>query len=196
MNKSNKGVNGSQYREAYSRLGSYASVAREFGVDESTVRKAVARDPAVARGMDHLGMQVQPGIAWIKTRPTEDEPGYSFMVKVGEEDVLDRIRAAFDGLEAAEPVRPPSYAARNLLTVYPVADAHIGMMSWGRETGEDYDTATACARVREWVGRCVASSPAAHTAIILGVGDLLHSDDQTNQTPRSKHALDVDTRHF
>jgi hypothetical protein len=36
--------------------------------------------------------------------------------------------------------------------------------------------------------QCVASSPASETAIILGVGDLTHSDDQTNaDAQRSKH---------
>jgi hypothetical protein len=70
------------------------------------------------------------------------------------------------------------------------------MMAWGVETGEDYDTSIATARIRDWVGRVVDASPASGTAIILDVGDLTHADDQTNQTPKSKHGLDVDTRHF
>jgi hypothetical protein len=82
------------------------------------------------------------------------------------------------------------------LTLYPLADAHVGMMAWSKETGEDYDTAIACNRIADWVGRAVASSPPSETGIILDVGDLTHADDQTNQTPRSKHQLDVDTRHF
>jgi hypothetical protein len=77
-----------------------------------------------------------------------------------------------------------------------LADAHIGMMAWGKETGEDYDTGLAAARITDWVGRCVAASPASGTAVILDVGDLMHADDQTNQTPRSRHVLDVDTRHY
>jgi hypothetical protein len=70
------------------------------------------------------------------------------------------------------------------------------MMAWGDETGEDYDTKIATERLTSWLGQAVASSPASHTAIILDVGDLLHSDDQSNMTPRSKHILDADTRHF
>jgi hypothetical protein len=69
-------------------------------------------------------------------------------------------------------------------------------MAWGRETGEDYDTAKGCARVREWVARAVAASPPSGTAVILDVGDYTHADDDTNQTPQSRHALSVDTRHF
>jgi hypothetical protein len=112
------------------------------------------------------------------------------------ESIIDRLRDAFEGITAAPIIPAPSFSNADLLTVYPVPDAHIGLQSWGKETGEDYDTDKAAARVRDWVVSCVASSPPSETAIILGVGDLTHADDQTNQTPRSKHQLDVDTRHF
>lgn len=193
----NKGYTREDYLAAYERLGSHRAVARELGVHRTTVKTMLGTDPAVQQGMDRLGMQVQPGIAWIKTKPTEDEPGYSFMVKLqADDDLLDRIREAFEELTPAAPVPAPEHCDADLLTVYPVADVHSGMMAWGKETGEAYDTAMACARIRNWVGRCVASSPAAQTGVILGVGDLTHANDQTNQTPRSKHGLDVDTRHF
>jgi hypothetical protein len=112
------------------------------------------------------------------------------------ENIIDRLRDAFEGITAAPVVPAPKHNNADLLTVYPVPDAHVGLQAWGKETGEDYDTEKAAARIREWVASCVASSPASETAIILGVGDLTHSDDQTNATPRSKHVLDVDTRHF
>jgi hypothetical protein len=195
----NKGYGREVYLEAYKRLGSYKAVARELGVHESGVRRSLKDiDPAVRAGMDALGMQVQPGVAWIKTKPTEWQPGYSYMVKIGDEeiDVLDRIREAFADLKPAEPTPAPAYADEDLLTVYPLADVHIGMQAWGRETGEDYDTNIAAARVRSWIGMCINSAPDAHTAVIVDVGDLTHADDQTNATPRSKHVLDVATRFY
>lgn len=70
------------------------------------------------------------------------------------------------------------------------------MRAWREETREDYDTDIASARIIDWMGRLVASAPPSRRAIILDHGDLTHGDDQTNQTPRSKHNLDVDTRHF
>ena len=42
----------------------------------------------------------------------------------------------------------------------------------------------------------MASAPASGTGVILVAVDLLHADDQTSQTPKSWHILDVDTRHF
>lgn len=195
---SHKGYTLDDYRAAVERHGGVDPAARALGVNRRTVQRALARDPAVQRGMDSLGMQIQPGIAWIKTKPTEDQPGYSFMVKVGGEDVdlLDRIRDVFNDLEPVAHTPAPEYLEADLLTVYPLADVHLGMMAWGKETGEDYDTNIAAARVREWVGRCVSASPASETAVIVDVGDLMHADDQTNQTPRSKHVLDIDTRFY
>lgn len=109
---------------------------------------------------------------------------------------LEEIRAIFEGITSAAEVAAPQHCDSDLLTLYPIADAHIGMMAWGEETGEDYDTKIATDRLQSWMGQAVASSPASDTAIILSVGDLTHADDQSNQTFRSKHILDVDTRHF
>jgi hypothetical protein len=70
------------------------------------------------------------------------------------------------------------------------------MRAWHRETGESYDVDIAVDRLRKWIGRLVAASPASREAIILDLGDLTHMDDGTNQTPASKHVLDVDGRYF
>jgi hypothetical protein len=99
-------------------------------------------------------------------------------------------------MDAADPLPPPQHVDDDLCTLYPISDVHIGMQAWGKETGKDYSTDAAASRLRSWVGQCVAASPAAKTAIVLDVGDLTHADDVTNQTPTSKHVLDVDTRHF
>jgi hypothetical protein len=154
-------------------------------------------DPAIADSMKAVGTNLVPKLAWAKTK-SEDGTSYSVLLKPQEmpEETLDRIREAFEGMAAAPVVPAPAYVESDLLTIYPIADAHVGMMAWGKETGEDYDTNLAADRIKEWVGRCVASSPASETAVILDVGDLTHADDQTNQTPASKHPLDVDTRHY
>jgi hypothetical protein len=112
------------------------------------------------------------------------------------ESIVDRLRDAFEGITPAVIIPAPEYSNADLLSVYPIPDAHVGLQSWGKETGEDYDTEKATDRIKSWVAQCVASAPPSETAIILGVGDLTHADDQTNQTPRSKHQLDVNTRHF
>jgi len=76
-----------------------------------------------------------------------------------DEDALERIRAAFEGMAPAPVIPAPTHKATDLVTVYPIADAHIGMMSWGRETGEDENTKRALDRLHSWTGARLACSP-------------------------------------
>jgi hypothetical protein len=174
--------------------------------DYTSVRDLINRakkwddtDPATQAAMTVMGTTMVPVEYWYKTKPTDDEPGYSIKMRpeqASPESAADTLRAALEGMLPAAVVPPPTYTDNDLLTVYPIADAHFGMMAWGRETGEAWDTASASARLRDWIGRCIASSPPSVNAVILDVGDTTHANDQTNQTPQSHHGLDVDTRFY
>jgi hypothetical protein len=199
----NKGYTVEDYRAVFERTGSYNATARELGLNESTVRRSMnqmkTRDPAMQGAMDAVGTGLVPSLAWIKTKATADAPGYSVMLKPADEPpevTADRIKAAMADLDAIKPVPAPAYVEADLCTLYPISDVHVGMRAWAKEVGEDYDTDLATERLKSWVGKCVAASPASHTAIVLDVGDLTHADDQTALTPKNKHSLDVDTRHF
>ena len=182
--------------------GSLTTAAEELGIRSNTLRmwwRDNSVDPAVQQGMTALGMDTAPAGGWIKSH-TPDENGltYSFMLPKADpvDDTAERIRAALEAVPAIPVIPAPEYADDDLLTVYPLADVHLGAMSWGKETGADYDLSIGADRVVSWVGRCVAASPPSGTAILLDVGDLSHANDQTNQTQKSKHQLDTDTRHF
>jgi hypothetical protein len=194
--------------EVYRRFNSAKDAAEHLGMSARTFRGHMAM--AKYRGM-LLSDGAKRVVDTAKLSPAEAKGGWlhsydSDGKKIGAtrwqaqdispEDWLDRLESAFAGIAPAPIIPSPDRTLADLVTIYPIADAHIGMMAWGKETGEDYDTAKACSRLTRWIGRAVASSPASETAIVIGVGDLTHADDQTNQTPRSKHALDVDTRHF
>jgi hypothetical protein len=198
-----KGYTNADYVAAYERLGNFKAVARELGVNESTVRRSIhngtRRDPAMQGAMDAVGTGLVPSMAWIKTKATADTPGYSVMLRQAPEDpevTAERVKKALAGIDALPEVSAPAYADADLCTLYPIADVHVGMRAWAKEVGEAYDTDMATERLVSWVGQCVAASPAAHTAIVIDVGDLTHADDDKNQTPRSGHILDVSGRHF
>jgi len=203
MNTGNKGFTAEDYEAAFQRLGSNLAVAREFDVNESTVRRARARlaqvDPGIIAAMQAAGTGLTPSVAWVKTAATKDAPGYSVMLRPGVETpeaVAERVRAALEGMPALPEVPPPQYADADLCTLYPISDVHIGLQAWARETGEAYSTDIATERLATWVRQAIDASPPSHTAIVLDNGDLTHADDNTNMTPASKHILDVDTRHF
>lgn len=123
---------------------------------------------------------------WIKTKAGEPSPA----------TIADEIRAALEGFTGAAPSTPaPEVTEADLATIYPLADWHIGLLTWERETGQNYDLKIADATIRPAMARLVAGAPPSSQAVILGLGDLLHSDGYEPLTARSKNVLDVDGRY-
>jgi hypothetical protein len=88
----------------------------------------------------------------------------------------------------------PAHVEDDLLTVYPFGDPHFGLYAWGKECGADFDLKIAKRVTLGAVDRLIETAPATKTAVMLLLGDVLHMNDQTNQTPAHKHQLDADTR--
>lgn len=91
-------------------------------------------------------------------------------------------------------IAKPKTSTKDLLSVYPMGDPHVGMYAWAEETGEDFDLKIAERNLTTAVEKLVADAPASEQALIVNVGDFFHSDDQSNRTRRSGHHLDVDSR--
>lgn len=120
---------------------------------------------------------------WVKTRE-------------GVATVLsDAIKAAFEAYAPAPLVPAPEYTNSDLLTVYPIADLHLGMFSWAKETGNDYDLKIATKLLRSSMNNLVGRSANSKDAVVLDLGDYFHSDNSRNQTARSANPLDVDSRY-
>lgn len=123
---------------------------------------------------------------WVKTR--EETPT---------EDLITAIRATFDEYSGrAEVIEPPSHTEADLMSVYPIADQHLGLMAWLPESGENYDLKIGAKRLRDCMARLIGQAPRSGQALILNLGDWTHADDMRNMTPRSGHVLDVDGRYF
>lgn len=82
----------------------------------------------------------------------------------------------------------------DILVKYPIADAHIGLLTWGKEVGVDWDIKIATEKFRRVFQMVVDSSPNSSECLILDLGDMMHTDDSSNQTKTSGHKLDVDGR--
>lgn len=194
--------------EAVHRIGSKREAARVLGIPRSTLQdrynKAVSLGYHVSEGIQQSVNSSKLGFneakaGWIVDVDKETGSRRSTYWKapeIAQESLIDAIKTAFEGITPAQPIPAPLYADSDLLTIYPIPDAHVAQLSDEDETGEEYNTLIAVNRIKSWVGQLVKASPASGTAIILGVGDLTHGNDQTNQTPQSKHQLDVATRHF
>jgi hypothetical protein len=123
---------------------------------------------------------------WVKTQKSMEDP----------QAILDlfQIAVAQREIVVAPKVKQAKYHDKDLLTVYPMGDPHLGMLSWKEETGEDFDIKLAEENLITAVDRLVDLAPASEKALIINVGDFFHSDNMDNRTSRSDNALDVDTR--
>ena len=188
-----KGYTAEDYEAAYQRLGSNNAVARELGVNESTVRKSrsrlAKRDPAMQNAMNAVGTGLVPSLAWIKTKATADAPGYSIMLRPPEEtpeDIAERIADRINGITAAPAVQRPAACSSDLLNLLPIFDVHLG-----QRVGS-FGTAQAVERLREGFRDVIDRAPRAATTVILNGGDFTEANDNSAQTPQSKHPLAVD----
>ncbi len=182
--------------------GNKAATAKALGIARSSLHNRLER--AAARGLGGAApIQIPPGqvvkgvstlvdrngqiaAQWIKTK----EDGFSLP------DILSAVQEAIGDQRSTVPVASPkAQADRDLLNVFPWPDLHLGMFAWGDETGQDYDLRIAEDLVRNTFSELLERAAPAHHAIILGLGDITHADDETASTRRSGNRLDVDNRH-
>jgi hypothetical protein len=193
-----------EIQRLYAELGSKGAVARELGLHKRTVQDALKRaeeydrlDPAVSGAMSAVSTGIVPNGMWIKTKPTDDAPGYSVYLRpeqASPERLADAIREALEDLDPPPAVSVADGPER--CVVFPLADLHIGLLTDLEETGEDWNSKKALTVFDKVFSELVDVSPHAERCIIAQLGDLTHTNDQTNQTQKSKHQLDADTRYF
>lgn len=94
----------------------------------------------------------------------------------------------------ATSARPPRNVDAKTLTIYPLGDPHIGLLSWGRETGGDFDTRIAERELLAVVDRLVDRTPPSKRAMLVNLGDFFHAESDKQLTPSGGNKLDVDTR--
>ena len=182
---------------AVEQFGSKRAAAKALGISDRTLRRRLNKKPepfleAVANGVgfpadDVSGYWVKSGEgSFYVKRDFEDEKT---------KDFIDGIKEALidckDALTLPELVED---CDSELLTTYPLPDLHIGMRAWAEETGIDWDLDIAKKVILEKFAALVSQSRPSKRALIVNLGDYFHANDGTNETPRSKHKLDVDGR--
>ena len=126
-------------------------------------------------------------LVWIKTRADKQQQL---------EIMRDAINALCADIRPIAPVAAPIYVGSDeLITTYPIGDAHIGMRAWHEECGEDWDMAIAERVFNGVFGRLIAAAPPSREAVIINLGDWLHADNMDGVTERSGHRLDMDGRY-
>lgn len=184
-------------------------LARTYGIQPRTVRDWVKNilDEYVANrdsvgvtlnGKSHglmvvkgtttlVGEDGKPKLQWVK----ED-------VKKGEE-----VNGFIEGLErfldkrdiSINPIKYENVLVDSgLMVKYPIADAHLGLLTYEGQVGEDWDLSKAVEAFTAGVRLLVSSAPSSEVCLVLDLGDMLHVADSTGKTRGHGHQLDVSGR--
>lgn len=108
-------------------------------------------------------------------------------------EIFRNAFAEFDG--RAAPIEPPLFVEEDFANLIPCNDWHLNMLAWKRQTGRSWDLKIAEPAIGNAVETVIARSRKASVAYVLGGGDLMHNDDNTNRTAKSGNVLDCDGRH-
>lgn len=163
-----------------------AEAARQGFAPEHDMIHLVPDGYEVLGTSTYYGQDGKPRGQWVKSR----------IDAARQREMFEEAVAGFcDRIEPVEPTRAPNLVADDLMTVYPVGDHHLGMLSWREETGADYDLKIGERLLTEATRHLVACSPASGTAIVAIIGDFLHTDGFAAVTPQHGNLLDADSRY-
>ncbi len=196
-----------EYIDAFIKHGSYRKAGKALGVNHKTVHSSIisAQRVAQARGYapEHDFTRPVPEMFIAKGVSTyynkDGKPtGQWVKASMDEQKRMQAIEAAIAALcedvVRAKPVAVPVIADSALATVYTLTDSHVGMLSWHRESGEDWDLTIAERVLTGCFQAMIDASPASAIGIVNQLGDFLHSDGLLPVTPTSGHVLDQDGR--
>jgi len=194
------------YLRAVAKHGSMRAAARALGKSDSTIvrsmqalKKYAAKrgfapdydmthqvpDGYRVRGTSTLYRDGEPVLQWVKSEVDAER----------QRQIINEAMAALaEELPKEKPVPAPKQLPNHLCNVYVLTDYHLGMKSWGEETGDDWDLDIAENMLYEWIAAALDRSPQAEVGIFAQLGDFLHWDGMDPVTPTSKHLLDADTR--
>jgi len=122
-------------------------------------------------------------LRWVKADKAQDAERFKEWATTLAED-----------LPKAKPIAPQGDYSSDTLTVIPFGDPHLGMYSWERETGADFDLQIATTDLCNAVDHLVKRTPQSKECLIANLGDYFHSDSNAGVTLRSNHKLDTDSR--
>lgn len=184
--------------------GNISKAARILGVSRRMVQHRIPKLARKGYSPSHDMTKTVPDGYLVKgTSTLYDEAGKPRMqwVKsaIDHERQLELLReslqAMAEGLPKLRPRKAVGQYLPHLLTGYPIGDAHLGMLAWGEECGEDWDLSIAERITCGAMDSLVQAAPPTERAYICNLGDWHHYDSLAAVTPRSGHNLDADGRY-
>jgi len=193
---------------AYELHGSFGRTARAVGCDAKTVWHHVKKikDRAASKGYSpsHDMTKTVPDPFVVKGTSTLYDADGKLKIQwvktsVEHEKLLQIMREAVDELRKdVKPIKPIKLTAKlqeaDMLNLYTLSDAHLGMLAWHEDGGDDWDVTIAERVILEAFDCLAECSPNASHGVFAQLGDGLHSDGMIPITPGHGHVLDQDSR--
>lgn len=187
--------------EALKHHGSCKKAADALGIAKTTLWERARRAESRNDGGSFSG-RTPAGYFIHQATPLYDANGEKLLEWVryrieddGHMAMMQAIRDEFSDIRRVKPLPAPKTCNSDLLTVYPIVDHHTGLFAWAQETRDaDFDLGIAIELLQGTMTQLVSTSPASQTAVIISMGDFVHSDTVLNKTIRSNNILDVDGR--
>lgn len=124
-------------------------------------------------------------LQWVKTDKEKQDASEAY------EQIFERLS------QDIVPYVPKPFRhepAESLCSAYIISDYHLGQLSSLKETGATWSLAEAAQILKRWVEKASYQTPFSKQAILCDLGDFLHADGLTPETPASKHVLDASAR--
>jgi len=165
--------------EVYEETRSHTEAAKRLGMGADAVRKRLKRadlTPVVPGKSVCYDKDNNPILTWSTGRGVGGATA---------EEVAEAVSTALKDYRPSAPLKTaPVVSDKSLATVMPFPDLHFGLLSWRKETGIDWDMKIAQEIYRKVTARLISSSPKSDTCVVLGLGDLLHTDNYDNMTTK------------
>lgn len=177
--------------------GDRSAAADELGIPTASLRRLLSQaKKREATDADPAGVVTR---RTNRYSPDGQLLGYSTGVALQHKQLTpDEVRRLIAEMEVPKvPATKPAPAVRksDVLDMVLIGDMHLGMLAHHEETGTNWDTDISL-RVHLEAVTALLSQGLGSSASIVAIGDILHANDQSNQTPKSRHQLDVDSRHY
>lgn len=199
-----------QYLSALMETGSSRKAAKLLGVSKSTINDTVARVKAYAalKGWSptHDMIFSVPDNFLAKristNRNGQGEVISQWVIAEPEKQTIEQqLREMFavfkQDIPHQQPVTPPTPALEtDIIPWVNIGDAHLGMLAAAEEVGEDFDLKIAEAELCKAFSLMLSRLPTTERIVINDLGDMTHTEVNSNRTEASGHALDVDGRYY
>ncbi len=107
---------------------------------------------------------------------------------------VEYAKALTEDLPRLQPIEIPERGVEDLMVCYPIGDHHLGMLSWDKETSDDYDMVIAESLLMQSMNHLIQTAPSANQSLVVFLGDFFHYDSFEPVTPTSRNQLDADSR--